>query len=141
MYKRQVVYIDNIAKQIPLKAEEIRQLSTEDRKTQLNAEIIKCLNAQAEKKYEDNWNKFLESEGNRLDREKGMVTEQMNDVDKFLIEVDEEKPFLYRSNYVEIQRALADYLLNIHFKPLEVNPKKEKGDNLDKEFDEVLVNL
>lgn len=70
-----------------------------------------------------------------------MVTEQMNDVDKFLIEVDEEKPFLYRSNYVEIQRALADYLLNIHFKPLEVNPKKEKGDNLDKEFDEVLVNL
>ena len=136
-----VVYIDNIAKQIPLKAEEIRQLSTEDRKTQLNAEIIKCLNAQAEKKYEDNWNKFLESEGNRLDREKGMVTEQMNDVDKFLIEVDEEKPFLYRSNYVEIQRALADYLLNIHFKPLEVNPKKEKGDNLDKEFDEVLVNL
>ena len=131
-----VVYIDNIAKQIPLKAEEIRQLSTEDRKTQLNAEIIKCLNSQAEKKYEDNWNKFLESEGNRLDRE-----QPMNDPDKFLIEVDEEKPFLYRSNYVEIQRALADYLLNIHFKQLEVNPKKEKDDNLDKEFDEVLANL
>lgn len=131
-----VVYIDNIAKQIPLKAEEIRQLSTEDRKTQLNAEIIKCLNAQAEKKYEDNWNKFLESEGDRLDREQAM-----NDPDKFLIEVDEEKPFLYRSNYVEIQRALADYLLNIHFKQLEVNPKKEKDDNLDKEFDEVLANL
>lgn len=138
-----VVYIDNIAKQIPLKAEEIRQLSTEDRKTQLNAGIIKCLNIQAEKKYEDNWNKFLESEGDRLDREQAMEAEQMNDTDKFLIEVDEEKPFLYRSNYVEIQRALADYLLNIHFKPLEVNPKKRKDDNkeLDKEFDEVLDNL
>ena len=137
------MYIDNIAKQIPLKAEEIRQLSTEDRKTQLNAEIIKCLNIQAEKKYEDNWNKFLESEGDRLDREQAMEAEQMNDTDKFLIEVDEEKPFLYRSNYVEIQRALADYLLNIHFKPLEVNPKKRKDDNkeLDKEFDEVLDNL
>ena len=145
-----VVYIDDIAKQIPLKAEEIKRLSTEDKKTQLNAEIIKCLNTQAEKKYEDNWNKFLDGESDRLSKQEEKVdklsTDTSADTNEFLIESKKEKPFLYRSNYVEIQRALTDYLLNIHFKQLDVNPKKETANSvetnvntdIDKEFIELI---
>lgn len=103
-----VVYIDDIANQIPLKAEEIRKLSYEDKKSQLNAEIIKSLNIQAEKRYEDNCKK-IETE---YDGEWG-------DFNK----MNENVPFVYESEYVEIQRALADYLLNIHF---EISDTKKK---------------
>ena len=103
-----VVYIDDIAKQIPLKAEEIRKLSYEDKKSQLNAEIIKSLNIQAEKRYEDNCKK-TETEYNG----------EWGDFNK----MSENVSFVYESDYVEIQRALADYLLNIHF---EISDTKKK---------------
>lgn len=103
-----VVYIDDIAKQIPLKAEEIRKLSYEDKKSQLNAEIIKSLNTQAEKRYEDNCNKI-----------KSEHDSEWGDFNR----MDENVPFEYESNYVEIQHALADYLLNIHF---EISDTKKK---------------
>ena len=103
-----VVYIDDIAKQIPLKAEEIRKLSYNDKKSQLNAEIIKSLNIQAEKRYKDNHIK-IEAEYN----------DEWGDFNKMSGNV----PFVYESDYVEIQRALADYLLNVHFEILDT--KKE----------------
>lgn len=103
-----VVYIDDISKQIPLKAEEIRKLSYDDKKSQLNAEIIKSLNIQAEKRFEDNCKK-IETE---YDGEWGDFNKMSENV-----------PFTYESDYVEIQRALADYLLNIHF---EISDMKKK---------------
>ena len=103
-----IVYIDDIAKQIPLKVEEIRKLSYEDKKSQLNAEIIKSLNIQAEKRYKDNHIK-IEAEYN----------DEWGDFNKMSGNV----PFVYESDYVEIQRALADYLLNVHFEILDT--KKE----------------
>lgn len=95
-----VVYIDDIARQIPIKAEEIRKFSYEDKQSQLNTEIIKSLNIQAEKRYDDNCKK-IETECNS----------EWGDLNKM-----DDTPFVYESDYVEIQRALANYLLNIHFK-------------------------
>lgn len=111
-----VVYIDDIAKQIPLKAEEIKKLSIEDKRTQLNEEIIKCLNMQAEKKYKEAETRFFEYECNKADAEENGDWGKYNPFEK--------EPFMYKSDYVEIQMALTDYLLNIRFEELEVNPKK-----------------
>ena len=64
-----VVYIDDIAKQIPLKEEEIKKLSIEDKRTRLNEEIIKCLNTQAEKKYKEAEARFFEYECDKAEAE------------------------------------------------------------------------
>lgn len=106
-----VVYIDDIAKQIPLKAEEIRKLSYDDKKSQLNAEIIKSLNIQAEKRYEENQNKVK----SKCDGEWGDLNKMYDD-----------EPFVYESDYVEIQHALADYLLNIHFEISDTKNEKSR---------------
>ena len=111
-----VVYIDDIAKQIPLKAEEIKKLSIEDKRTQLNEEIIKCLNTQAEKKYKEAEVRFFEYECDKAEAEENGDWGKYNPFEK--------EPFMYKSDYVEIQMALTDYLLNIRFEELEVNPKK-----------------
>lgn len=111
-----VVYIDDIAKQIPLKAEEIKKLSIEDKRTQLNEEIIKCLNTQAEKKYKEAETRFFEYECDKTEAEESGEWGKYNPFEK--------EPFMYKSDYVEIQMALTDYLLNIRFEELEVNPKK-----------------
>lgn len=111
-----VVYIDDIAKQIPLKAEEIKKLSIEDKRTQLNEEIIKCLNTQAEKKYKEAETRFFEYECDKVEAEENGEWGKYNPFEK--------EPFMYKSDYVEIQMALTDYLLNIRFEELEVNPKK-----------------
>lgn len=111
-----VVYIDDIAKQIPLKAEEIKKLSIEDKRTQLNEEIIKCLNTQAEKKYKEAETRFFEYECDKAETEENGEWGKYNPFEK--------EPFMYKSDYVEIQMALTDYLLNIRFEELEVNPKK-----------------
>ena len=111
-----VVYIDYIAKQIPLKAEEIKKLSIEDKRTQLNEEIIKCLNTQAEKKYKEAEVRFFEYECDKAEAEENGDWGKYNPFEK--------EPFMYKSDYVEIQMALTDYLLNIRFEELEVNPKK-----------------
>lgn len=111
-----VVYINDIAKQIPLKAEEIRKLTQEDKKTQLNTEIINSLNIQAEKRYKEADEKFQTYECNRIANEK-------NNRNDFNV-VGEEKPFVYKSDYVEIQKALADYLLNINSDSSKISSKK-----------------
>ena len=118
-----VVYIDDIAKQIPLKAEEIKKLSIEDKRTQLNEEIIKCLNMQAEKKYKEAETRFFEYECNKADAEENGDWGKYNPFER--------EPFMYKSDYVEIQMALTDYLLNIRFEELEVNPKKNDNKNVE----------
>lgn len=118
-----VVYIDDIAKQIPLKAEEIKKLSIEDKRTQLNEEIIKCLNMQAEKKYKEAETRFFEYECNKADAEENGEWGKYNPFER--------EPFMYKSDYVEIQMALTDYLLNIRFEELEVNPKKNDNKNVE----------
>lgn len=121
-----VVYIDDIAKQIPLKAEEIKKLSIEDKKTRLNEEIIKCLNAQAEKKYKEAETRFFEYECDKAEAEESGEWGKYNPFER--------EPFMYKSDYVEIQMALTDYLLNIRFEELEVNPKKN-DDKSDKSIE------
>lgn len=116
-----VVYIDDIAKQIPLKAEEIKKLSIEDKRTQLNEEIIKCLNAQAEKKYKEAETRFFEYECDKAEAEESSEWGKYNPFEK--------EPFMYKSDYVEIQMALTDYLLNIHSKELEIKPKKNNNED------------
>lgn len=116
-----VVYIDDIAKQIPLKAEEIKKLSIEDKRTQLNEEIIKCLNTQAEKKYKEAEARFFEYECDKAEAEENGEWGKYNPFEK--------EPFMYKSDYVEIQMALTDYLLNIHSKELEINSKKNNNEN------------
>ena len=116
-----VVYIDDIAKQIPLKAEEIKKLSIEDKRTQLNEEIIKCLNTQAEKKYKEAETRFFEYECDKVEAEENGEWGKYNPFEK--------EPFMYKSDYVEIQMALTDYLLNIHSKELEINPKKNNNED------------
>lgn len=111
-----VVYIDDIAKQIPLKEEEIKKLSIEDKRTRLNEEIIKCLNTQAEKKYKEAEARFFEYECDKAEAEENGEWGKYNPFER--------EPFMYKSDYVEIQIALTDYLLNIRFEELEVNPKK-----------------
>lgn len=118
-----VVYIDDIAKQIPLKAEEIKKLSIEDKRTQLNEEIIKCLNTQAEKKYKEAEARFFEYECDKAEAEENGDWGKYNPFEK--------EPFMYKSDYVEIQMALTDYLLNIRFNELEVNPKKNDNKNVE----------
>lgn len=115
-----VVYIDDIAKQIPLKAEEIKKLSIEDKRTQLNEEIIKCLNTQAEKKYKEAEARFFEYECDKAEAEENGEWGKYNPFEK--------EPFMYKSDYVEIQMALTDYLLNIHSKELEINSKKNNNE-------------
>lgn len=116
-----VVYIDDIAKQIPLKAEEIKKLSIEDKRTQLNEEIIKCLNTQAEKKYKEAEARFFEYECDKAEAEENGEWGKYNPFEK--------EPFMYKSDYVEIQMALTDYLLNIHSKELEIKPKKNNNED------------
>ncbi len=116
-----VVYIDDIAKQIPLKAEEIKKLSIEDKRTQLNEEIIKCLNTQAEKKYKEAETRFFEYECDKVEAEENGEWGKYNPFEK--------EPFMYKSDYVEIQMALTDYLLNIHSKELEIKPKKNNNED------------
>lgn len=118
-----VVYIDDIAKQIPLKAEEIKKLSIEDKRTQLNEEIIKCLNTQAEKKYKETEARFFEYECDKAEAEENGEWGKYNPFER--------EPFMYKSDYVEIQMALTDYLLNIRFEELEVNPKKNDNKNVE----------
>ena len=100
-----VIYIDDIAKQIPLKAEEIRTLTKEDKQSQLNSEIIKSLNTQAEYKYEEN---IIQVNDYKIHLNKTAGERSFGQKEK--------KPYEFKTNYVEIQKALGEYLLSICFR-------------------------
>lgn len=95
----QIIYIDDIAKQIPLKAEDIRKLSNSDKRLQLNSEILNALNSQAEKKFENNQNQIIDIIANDYDGD--------NDGQ------DKKQIFSYNSDYVPVQKELAKYLIKI----------------------------
>jgi hypothetical protein len=98
-----IIYINDIAQQIPIKAEEIRKLTCLEKKQALNNNIINSLNKQADRKYQDFENSIVfgdESEGN---------DENDNSGDNNMSSC-----FSFKSNYVEIQKELANYLIGLN---------------------------
>ena len=90
-----IIYINNIAKEIPLKAEEIRKLSSTVQREQLNQIVINTLNNQAQKKFEKNDEDVTKQVIFGLDDNEKACT------------------FKYKNDYIEAQEALADYLIDI----------------------------
>lgn len=87
-----ITYINNIAKETPLKAEEICKLSASVQRKQLNQIVIKSLNSQAHDKFEKNRDSV---------------------VDILVNEEDATNVFLYSDTYVEAQETLTYYLIDI----------------------------
>lgn len=97
-----IIYVNDIADQIPLKAEEIRHLSYIEKQRELNQKIIKSLNKQAD----NNYKKFEDT--------------------IFSLDYDEtssKTPFCLYPNYVDIQNELAKYLIGLDSKSFIVPPK------------------
>jgi hypothetical protein len=89
--------------------QEIPNVEARITKLQLNDKVIDVMNLQANKKYNDNQSKLKEEINKYLGSDKvwGKVSESI--VDKKQLNV-----FVYKDNYVEIQRELAEYLLRIN---------------------------
>ena len=100
-----IIYINDIGREIPLKAEEIRKLAPSVQRKQLNQIVVKSLNQQAHEKYDKNLNKALDLMINEIDE----VERQGFGIK----EDDSPKFFQYYPTYVEAQLELADYLINI----------------------------
>lgn len=94
VYSRiKIIYLaDAIEQQLPIRAEELQQLSTESKILLLNGEVVKTLNTQAENKYKRNQKKNENQEG--FGERKGHKD--------------------YQINFVEIQKQLAEYLIKIN---------------------------
>lgn len=82
-----IIYMNDIAREIPLKAEEIRRLSSELQRKDLNKIVIKSLNTQAATKFNNTNNKNTFGESNTL--------------------------YQYNDNYIQAQEALSEYLVNL----------------------------
>ena len=97
-----IIYINDIGREIPLKAEEIRKLAPSVQRKQLNQIVVKSLNQQARDKYDKNSNKALDLIIDEVERQGFGIKED-----------DSQKFFQYYPTYVEAQLELADYLINI----------------------------
>jgi hypothetical protein len=95
-----IIKVDDIDKQIPIKADEIRRLSYQIQKLDLNKSVVQALNDNAEKKYakqeNQEWGELFENV-EYTEEEKQMVIDS-----------------LYATNYVEIQKELANYLISLN---------------------------
>ena len=118
-----IIYINDIGREIPLKAEEIRKLAPSVQRKQLNQIVVKSLNQQAHEKYDKNLNKALDLMINEIDE----VERQGFGIK----EDDSPKFFQYYPTYVEAQLELADYLINID-KGSEFDKFSEMWKKLDK---------
>lgn len=89
--------------------QEIPNVEARITKLKLNDKVINVMNLQANKKYNDNQSKLKEEINTYLGSDKvwGKVSESI--VDKKQLNL-----FVYKDNYVEIQKELAEYLLRIN---------------------------
>ena len=115
-----IIYINDIGREIPLKAEEIRKLAPSVQRKQLNQIVVKSLNQQARDKYDKNSNKALDLMIDEVERRGFGIKED-----------DSPKFFQYYPTYVEAQLELADYLINID-KGSEFDKFSEMWKKLDK---------
>ena len=97
-----IIYINDIGREIPLKAEEIQKLAPSVQRKQLNQIVVKSLNQQAHDKYYKNYNKVLD-----------LMIEDSERREFGIKEEDSPKFFQYYPTYIEAQLELADYLIDI----------------------------
>lgn len=114
-----IIYINDIGREIPLKAEEIRKLAPSVQRKQLNQIVIKSLNQQAHEKYDKNYNKALD-----------LMIEDSERRGFGIKEEDSPKFFQYYPTYIEAQLELADYLIDIS-----KNSKTDQFSQMWEEFD------
>lgn len=114
-----IIYINDIGREIPLKAEEIRKLAPSVQRKQLNQIVIKSLNQQAHEKYDKNYNKALD-----------LMIEDSERREFGIKEEDSPKFFQYYPTYIEAQLELADYLIDIS-----KNSKTDQFSQMWEEFD------
>lgn len=114
-----IIYINDIGREIPLKAEEIRKLTPSVQRKQLNQIVIKSLNQQAHEKYDKNYNKALD-----------LMIEDSEKREFGIKEDDSPKFFQYYPTYIEAQLELADYLIDIS-----KNSKTDQFSQMWEEFD------
>ena len=93
-----LVHSNDLEEQLPLKAEEIKKLTLEEQRLELNAKICKSLERSAEKKYLKNQQEYQEYLN---------IPEGWGDPNPM------KKPFVYKDNYIEIQKKLIDYTIKI----------------------------
>lgn len=117
-----IIYINDIGREIPLKAEEIRKLAPSVQRKQLNQIVKKSLNQQAHEKYDKNQNKALDLMIEDSERRELGIKE------------DSAKFFQYYSTYIEAQLELADYLIDIS-KDSEVDKFSKMWEEFDKNRD------
>ena len=117
-----IIYINDIGREIPLKAEEIRKLAPSVQRKQLNQIVKKSLNQQAHEKYDKNQNKALDLMIEDSERRELGIKE------------DSQKFFQYYSTYIEAQLELADYLIDIS-KDSEVDKFSKMWEEFDKNRD------
>ena len=118
-----IIYINDIGREIPLKAEEIRKLAPSVQRKQLNQIVVKSLNQQAHEKYDKNQNKALDLMIDDSERRELGIKED-----------DSSKFFQYYPTYVEAQLELADYLIDIS-KDSEVDKFSKMWEEFDKNRD------
>lgn len=114
-----IIYINDIGREIPLKAEEIRKLAPSVQRKQLNQIVIKSLNQQAHERYDKNYNKALD-----------LMIEDSERRGFGIKEEDSPKFFQYYPTYIEAQLELADYLIDIS-----KNSKTDQFSQMWEEFD------
>lgn len=112
-----IIYINDIGREIPLKAEEIRKLTPSVQRKQLNQIVVKSLNQQAKEKYNKNYDKALD-----------IMIEESERRELGIKEEDSPKFFQYFPTYVEAQLELAGYLIDLN--------KNDKYSDMWKNFDE-----
>lgn len=89
--------------------QEIPNVEARITKLQLNDKVINVMNLQANKKYNDNQSKLKEEINKYLGSDK-----VWGDVSESIVDKKQLNLFVYKDNYVEIQKELAEYLLRIN---------------------------
>lgn len=108
-----IIYLaDEIERQIPVRADEIRKLSLQGKIEGLNQVVLDSLNIQAQKKYDEEQEKIVIVSDEDLEvwGEKSNMTMNVDENG----EVYDTVKIKYNTNFVPIQKQLADYLIKIN---------------------------
>lgn len=129
-----IIYINDIGREIPLKAEEIRKLAPSVQRKQLNRIIVKSLNQQARERFDKNCDKkydimIEEAEEKEIEKEESEDNKKMIPLH---LPIPKKEFFELQPNYIEVQQELADYLINISSKDLKIDEYFQEWEELDK---------
>ena len=99
-----LVHSDDLKAQVPLQAEAVRKLTTEQQKLELNSRICNTINSDSGKRYCKNQEKVKEQE--ELEDDGWGTPDPMRNTFK-------NKVFAYNDNYVNNQNQLVDYAIRL----------------------------